>query len=326
MGLEKYIAERIIQAFFVIIAVIIINFIIVSAAPGDPIQFIAGDIAINSPEFATYLRHKWGLDRPLYERIFTYIFNIFQGDLGYSYRYLQPVSQLILERLPVTLLLMITSNVLAFIIGILLGLYSARKNGSFVDTSITSLNFLFWSTPSFLLGIILMMIFGVNLKIFPVAGLIDVRNPKEGFWLYLDIVYHSVLPIITLTLITMPLYFKVVRDTVIQQSVEEYAYMYRAIGLNESKIYKKVFRNAILPPVTLFAIHIGFAVAGAALIENVFGWPGVGRLLLDAISARDYPIIMGIYLFISITVVLANLIVDILYAYLDPRIRLQKIS
>lgn len=325
MGLARYIVSRSIQAFFLILIVIIINFVIIVSAPGDPVRFVAGDIAVSSPEVVNYLRSRWGLDRPIHERLFIYISNILRGDLGYSYRYSEPVANLILERLPVTLLLTITSNLFAFALGVFLGLRAARNAGGKRDTALTLASFFLWSAPSFWLGIVLMMIFSVNLRILPATGLMDVRNPKEGFWLYLDIAYHSILPILTLTLVTFPLYYKIVRDTVIQQASEDYVYTYRAIGFSDDVIYRKyIFRNSIIPPVTVFAIHLGFAVAGAALIENVFGWPGVGRLLLDAISFRDYPLVLGIYVIVASTVVLANLITDVLYAYLDPRIRVQR--
>lgn len=323
MSLARYVIQRIFQSILILFAIIIINFIIISLAPGDPIQFIAGDIAISSPEYAAYLRAKWGLDKPLYERLALYLYNILRGDLGYSYRYLEPVANLILERLPITLLLTVIANIIAFVTGVLLGIYSARNIGKRSDTVLNVLNFLLWSTPSFWLGILLMIIFAVNLKILPATGLIDVRNPKQGVWFYVDIVYHSILPVATLTLITMPLYYKITRDTVVQQASEDYVVTYRAIGFSEEAIYRRyIFRNSIIPPVTVLGIHLGFAVAGAALIENVFGWPGVGRLLLDSIRARDYPVILGVYIFIASSVLAANLIVDILYAVLDPRVRI----
>lgn len=316
-----------IQAFFIILAVIIVNFLIISLAPGDPVQFIAGDISLYSPEVAAYLRARWGLDKPVYERLLIYISNVLRGDLGYSYRYSVPVVSLILERVPTTLLLTITANLLAFFLGVFLGVYAARRSGSKIDTALNLVNFFLWSTPAFWFGIVLMLIFSVNLKILPATGLIDVRNPPQGFMLYLDIARHSILPVATLALVSLPLYYKIVRDTVIQQSSEDYVYTYRAIGFAEGEIYRRyIFRNSIIPPVTVFAIHMGFAIAGAALIENVFGWPGVGRLLLDSIRARDYPVILGVYLVIATSVVIANLITDILYAYLDPRVRIERRS
>jgi len=324
MGLSTYIIKRFFQSIIVIFAILLINFLIINLAPGDPARFMGGEIALSSPEYLQAIRERWGLDKPVYERFLIYLYNLLRGDLGYSYRYLQPVSTLIAERLPTTLLLTITSTLLAFFIGTYLGLRAVRKVGGKLDTILTTIMFVFWSIPSFWLGIILIMIFGVHLKILPISGLVSVREIKTGIWYYLDILYHSILPITTLTLITIPIYYKLTRDTALNQLSEDYVTTFRAVGIDEGRLFKKhIFRNAILPPVTVFGLQLGYAIAGAALIETVFGWPGMGRLLLDSIYMRDYPVIMGIYLVISISVVLSNFIVDLVYMLLDPRVRLR---
>lgn len=324
MGLSTYIIKRFFQSIIVIFAILLINFLIINLAPGDPARFMGGEIALSSPEYLQAIRERWGLDKPVYERFLVYLYNLLRGDLGYSYRYLQPVLTLIAERLPTTLLLTITSTLLAFFIGTYLGLRAVRKVGGKLDTILTTIMFVFWSIPSFWLGIILIMIFGVHLKILPISGLVSVREIKTGIWYYLDILYHSILPITTLTLITIPIYYKLTRDTALNQLSEDYVTTFRAVGIDEGRLFKKhIFRNAILPPVTVFGLQLGYAIAGAALIETVFGWPGMGRLLLDSIYMRDYPVIMGIYLVISISVVLSNFIVDLVYMLLDPRVRLR---
>lgn len=324
MSLSTYIIKRFFQSIIVIFAILLINFLIINLAPGDPARFMGGEIALSSPEYLQAIRERWGLDKPVYERFLVYLYNLLRGDLGYSYRYLQPVSTLIAERLPTTLLLTITSTLLAFFIGTYLGLRAVRKVGGKLDTILTTIMFVFWSIPSFWLGIILIMIFGVHLKILPISGLVSVREIKTGIWYYLDILYHSILPITTLTLITIPIYYKLTRDTALNQLSEDYVTTFRAVGIDEGRLFKKhIFRNAILPPVTVFGLQLGYAIAGAALIETVFGWPGMGRLLLDSIYMRDYPVIMGIYLVISISVVLSNFIVDLVYMLLDPRVRLR---
>ena len=248
--------------------------------------------------------------------------NLFKGDLGYSYRYSAPVSQLIIERLPITLLLTIAANVIAFGLGVYTGLISARRYRSGVDATLSLIAFVLNSMPSFLLGIILMLIFAVHLKVLPVSGMIDVRNPKTGVMLYIDVLYHAILPITTLALILLPSYFKIVRDTALQQLGEDYVTTFRAVGLDEWKIFKRhIFRNAILPPITLFTIRLGYSVAGAAIIETVFGWPGIGRLLLASIRERDYPVIMGIYLMVTTSIVVLSIITDLVYSLLDPRVK-----
>jgi peptide/nickel transport system permease protein len=179
-----------------------------------------------------------------------------------------------------------------------------------------------YSIPSFWLGLMLISIFGVGLRIFPTSGLVDVRASLSGIYLILDIVYHSFLPIVTLSTIQIPIYYKISRNTIIEQSSEDYVLMFSMAGMHTSDVFKKyVLRNSLLPPITVFALHLGYILSGAALVEIVFGWPGMGRLLLDAVYSRDYPLIMGIYLVTSITVPLASFIVDILYVLLDPRVK-----
>ena len=322
MGMGTYILRRVFQSIALVFVILTINFTIINLAPGSPVIFMAGQFGMASKEYVEAVIKRWGLDKPLWERLLIYFANLLRGDLGYSYRYLAPVSDLILERLPITLFLTVTSAVLAFIIGSTLGLYAARHVGRKVDAALTTTMFVFWSTPSFWLGIILMIVFGIQLRILPVSGMINVRAGYTGVMYYLDIAYHAILPITTLTLIMMPQYFKITRDAVLHQLKEDYVITFRAIGLRENELFRRhIFRNAILPPVTIFGLQLGYAAAGAVLIENVFGWPGMGRLLLDSILTRDYPVIMGIYLMISITVVFSILIVDLLYMLLDPRIR-----
>jgi len=322
MGMGTYIAKRVVHSIGIIFVILFLNFIIINSAPGNPALFMGGEVALSSPEYVKALMHRWGLDKPLYERTLIYFEHLLKGDLGYSYRYMEPVSSLILERLPVTLLLTLSSSLLAFVIGVWLGLASARRVKSKTDAAITTTMFVFWSTPSFWLGIMLMILFGVRLRLFPVSGMVSVSHLGGGVWYYLDILYHAVLPVTTLTLIMTPLYYKLTRDTAIQQLREDYVTTFRAVGLGEGYLFRKyVFRNSILPPITAFGLQLGYAVAGAVLVENVFGWPGMGRLLLDSILMRDYPVIMGIYVFVSVTVILSILLVDILYALLDPRIK-----
>ncbi|MEM0065663.1 MAG: ABC transporter permease [Sulfolobales archaeon] len=322
MSIVGYAVKKAVEGFFTIIAALTIIFFLINLAPGNPIYFIAGDPVFLSPAVVEYYTKLWGLDKPLYYRYFMYISNLLRGELGRSYRFGGPVAQLIVERLPLTLSLTITSNIIAFVVGTLLGLLAARKQGGNTDTALTVFTFIFNSVPGFLLGIVLMLVFGVHLKLFPVAGLMDLKNPKTGVMLYLDIAYHAFLPILTLTLILIPAYFKTVRDSAVQQLVEDYVTTFRAVGLDDSNIFRKhILRNVILPPITLLAIRLGFSLAGAALIENVFGWPGMGRLLLDSIRERDYPVLMGIYATVVTAIVAISKVLDVVYGVLDPRVK-----
>ena len=168
----------------------------------------------------------------------------------------------------------------------------------------------------------MILIFGVQLKILPIAGMTSVREEYTGLERYLDILRHAVLPVLSLTLVQVPVYYKVTRSSILEELGRDYVVTLRAMGLKEGHIFRRhILRNALLPPVTIFGIHLGFILAGAALVEIVFGWPGMGRLLLDAVFTRDYPLIMGIYLIIAVGVSVANFAVDLLYLVLDPRVK-----
>ncbi|MEM4490485.1 MAG: ABC transporter permease [Desulfurococcaceae archaeon] len=322
--MKTYILNRIIGSFFVILSVLVINFLIVNLAPGNPVVFMGGETGLVSKEYMDYMMKKWGLDKPIYERLIIYMYNVLRGDLGVSYRYLEPVSKLILERIPTTLMITVPSIVLGFLIGTLLATLSAYRAGTFLDSLLTTLSMIFYSVPLFWLGIVLINIFSVNLKLLPATGMISAQliGKTGSLEYYLDILKHAVLPITTLTLGIFPAYFRLTKSVVMDQLTEDYVLTLEAIGLPRFKIlYKHVLRNALLPAITLLGLQLGFAFAGAAIIENVFAWPGIGGLMLNAISARDYPLIMGIFLFVTSMVVVANIVVDLVYGYLDPRIR-----
>ncbi len=322
MSFTTYILNRVLQGIAIIFVILIINFLIVNLAPGNPIVFMGGEVALMNKEYVEALKERWGLDKPLHIRLAIYLANVLRGDLGYSYRYLEPVSQLILERLGVTLLLTITSTLIAFAIGTGSAILAVRRLGGKLDTFLTTVSMVFWSIPMFWLGIILMLIFSVRLHLLPASGMISVKHLEKGIGYYLDILRHAILPITTLTLGLFPAYFKLARDTMITQLSEDYVTTFKAVGLPDGRIvYRHVFRNAILPSITLLGLQLGYSFAGAALIEVVFGWPGIGRLLLDAVYTRDYPVILGIFFLVSSTVVAANIVIDLLYAVLDPRIR-----
>ncbi|MGC8577337.1 MAG: ABC transporter permease [Thermoproteota archaeon] len=320
MEWKEYLLRRSAQLLLTVFFALIINFLIINLAPGDPAVLMAGELA--TKEYIEAVRERWGLNKPIYERLVSYLLNVLQGNLGYSYTYLQSVSTLIAERIPVTLLLTLTSSIIAFSVGLLLAVKTSQKAFSKVDLVASNVMLTIYSIPSFWLGLMLISIFGVALRIFPTSGMVNVRSTGSGVFLILDIVYHSILPIVTLATIQVPIYYKIARNTIIEQSSEDYVSTFLMAGMSTSSIFKKyILRNSLLPPVTVFALHLGYVLSGTALVEVVFGWPGMGRLLLGAVYSRDYPLIMGIYLVTSITVSLANFFVDILYTLLDPRVR-----
>jgi peptide/nickel transport system permease protein len=322
--MKTYLLNRILGSFLVLISVLVINFLVVNLAPGNPVIFMGGETGLVSKEYMDYMMKKWGLDKPVHERLLLYMYNVLQGDLGISYRYLEPVSKLILERIPTTLMITVPSIILGFIIGTLLATISANRAGSILDSFLSTFAMVFHSVPLFWLGIVLINVFSVNLKLVPATGMVSAQlmGKTGSFEYYLDIVKHAILPVTTLTLGVFPAYFRLTKSVVMDQLTEDYVLTLQAMGLPKFKIlYKHVLRNALLPAITLLGLQLGFAFAGAAIIENVFAWPGIGGLMLNAISARDYPLIMGIFLFVTTMVIVANILVDIVYGYLDPRIR-----
>ncbi|MBC8586759.1 ABC transporter permease [Paratissierella segnis] len=319
--MARYLRKRVLTGILVILVSLIINFSLIHLAPGNPINLLAGKDN-PSQEMIDTLTKKYGLDKPIYVQFIHYIKTLLKGDLGYSIMSNEPVGKLILEKVGPTLLLALTSIILALVIGTALGILAARKRGSKFDIVMNGLSYLFDSTPNFWLGLMLILIFASKLKVFPTAGMVDLRTQSEGIAKVIDILWHLVLPLTTVTLIQIPYYFRIARSSVIQTMSEDFITTFRAAGMKENRIFNKyVFKNAILPTVTVFGINLAYVISGVAIIEIVFAWPGMGRLMMTAISKRDYPLLMGIYLLLSVSIAVCMIVVDVVYAIIDPRIR-----
>ena len=318
--LKRYIGKRILTGILCVFLALLINFTIIHLAPGDPIRILAGSDTPSEAMVET-LTAKYGLDSPLYVQFFRYLGNLLKGDMGVSVYTNQPVAHEIMNRLFPTLLLSLTSCIAALFIGTLIGIFCARHVGSKIDTFLGSISYLFDSTPSFWLGLMLILVFASWLHLFPTAGMVSLRAPSSGIGYVLDVMKHLFLPVLALALTLVPYYFRIARTSVIQVMNEDFITTLRAAGMKETKIFKKyVFRNAILPIVTVFGIQLAYIVSGSAIVEIVFSWPGMGSYMMTAISRRDYPTLMGLYFVISISVAVMMIIVDIVYSYLDPRI------
>lgn len=319
--MKRYIIRRILSGILTVLIVFALSFIIIKAAPGDPIKTLMGKDN-NDPELRAALEEKWGLNEPEYKQFFSYLGNAMHGDLGTSITFNRPVREMIGEKVAPTLLLGITAAIIALLLGTALGIYGARHEGSFLDTVISAISYGFDAMPSFWLGLMLIIIFANNLGLLPTSGMTDQRADYTGAAYYLDILKHMVLPTVTLTAVTMPGYFRIAKSSVLQVCNEEFITTLRATGMSERKIFNKyVFRNAILPTITVFGITMAFLITGVTLIEIVFAWPGMGRLTMTAITQRDYPTLLGIYLIIALSVSIVMILVDIVYALFDPRIR-----
>lgn len=319
----RYIGRQVLTIIPTILLSVVINFLLLHAAPGDPAQIYAGmDLA--TPQQIAATRKDLGLDDPLPIQFLHYVKQLATGNLGESFAYRQPVLHLILNRLPATLLLTLTSVVIAFVCGSLLGAIAARRTFSGTDVGLSFFSYVCFSIPSFWLGLILILLFASKLGWFPTSGMHDPRADYTGWRDWLDVARHMVLPTLTLVLVETPIFYRITRASVVEQQREDYVTTFRATGMPERRIFRRyALRNALLPTVTVFGLSLGFVVTGAALVEIVFAWPGIGRLTLDAVFRRDYPLLLGVYLMIAITVSLALLLTDIVYAVLDPRIRLR---
>jgi len=321
MRLFRYFLYRLAQMLPVALLIVVINFVLIHLAPGDVSILLAGEGA--DPDYMQAVRERYGLDLPLVQQLGLYIGQILQGDLGLSYRTGEPVIDIIAERVPATLLLAGTSLAIAAIVGTAIGTWISRRPGSALDTAVTTLSISLFSIPVFWLGLMLILLFAVNLRWLPSSGMVTIGGPREGLGRVLDIARHMVLPVIALSTVWLGQYVRLARASVSEVLSEGYVTTARAIGYPERTIMVRYgLRNAMLPIVTVLGLELGLLLSGAVLTETVFAWPGLGRLIYDAILARDMPIIMGAFLIMSFTVMIAALLTDLLYAALDPRVRL----
>ena len=317
------IVRRVGNGALLLFAVLILNFLLLHLAPGDIADTIAGDMGGADAEVMEEIRARFGLDKPFHHQLGLYLARLAQGDLGYSYFFQTPVTGLILERLAATLLLVISSQVLAIVVGTVLGVIAARRPNGATSHAVTLLALFGYSAPVFWTGIMLIILFCSIVPIFPVGGMIDVR--VEGGWFVrgLDVLHHLVLPMVTLASIFLALYSRLARAAMLDVLGSDYVRTARAKGLSEFLvIYKHALRNALGPVVTLAGLQFSQIISGAVLVETVFSWPGLGSLALQSILARDTPTILGILFFSSLVVVVANLLTDLVYSLVDPRIKL----
>jgi peptide/nickel transport system permease protein len=321
MSVGRYLLRRLLQAIPLLIGVIIINFLLLHAAPGEPTDYLIGQSSVEQA-FVDRLKVELGLDKPLHVQLWRFFLKAASGDLGYSFASGAPVLHLILERFPATLLLMGSQYILSAFFGILLGVLSSRKPNSFLDNSVTVFSLAGYAIPIFWLGQMFILILGYRFECFPLQGMVNLRQMYSGFAYVLDVAYHLALPVLTLTLFNMSLIVRLTRGSMLQVLGQEYIRVARSKGLSERTVLMKhALRNALLPVVTVIGLNFRTLIAGAVLTETVFAWPGLGRLTFDAIHARDYPLLMGMLVFTCILVIIGNLLTDLIYSLIDPRIR-----
>ena len=315
--------RRLAWAAGLLVAVLAINFTLIHAAPGDPASVIAGEMGGGDLQVIESIKKAYGLDRPLPEQFFTYIGKSLQGDLGQSYTFSRPVSGLIADRIGPTILLVLTALVFAIVVGTLLGVFASRRPDSLASGAVTVLSLVGYAMPVFWTGILLVILFGKVWPILPIAGMKDVRLYGVTGWAAAwDIAQHLVLPALTLSIIYLAQYSRLSRASMLEVLSSDYIRTARAKGLSEwVVVFKHALRNALMPLVTIAGLQFGNLISGAVLVETVFSWPGLGTLALEAILGRDYPTLLGVLTFSSLLVIAANLLTDLSYRWVDPRLR-----
>ncbi|RYF78042.1 MAG: ABC transporter permease [Comamonadaceae bacterium] len=322
MALVRMIVSRLGQSLLLVLAVVVLNFALVHTAPGDPVETIAGASGGMSEELKAELRADYGLDQPLPVQLAVYLGRIVQLDLGHSYFFNLPVTDLIVERLPATLLLVISSVLCAFLLGTGLGVLAARRPNGWLSQCITVLSLVGFAAPVFWTGLMLMLTFGAWWPVLPVSDMRSIDGPTEGLAGVLDVLWHLVLPMVTLSTVYLAQYSRLARASMLEVMSADFIRTARAKGLADGVVlYKHALRNAILPVVTILGLQFGNVLAGAILVETVFNWPGLGRLAFESVLRRDYPTILGVLLLSAVVVLVMNLATDLCYRLIDPRIQ-----
>jgi peptide/nickel transport system permease protein len=328
---RDYLIKKVGWSILTIAFVLVLNFFLFRILPGDPTTSIAKDPRLTA-EAREALAQRFGLDKPLFlnleggnpfeSQFFLYVGRLFHGDLGTSYNYNRPVAELLGERLWNTILLVMGGQILAIVLGVTFGLLAAWKNKTTFDAAAITFSLAAWSLPTFWLGILLLIIGSTYLGL-PTAGRETVGAGFASWWAQaVDFGKHLLLPTVTFTIVLLGEYMLIMRSSVLEILSEDYILTAKAKGLSHIQILRHhALQNAMLPIVTLIALNLGFTVSGAIQVETVFSWPGLGSMIFDAVRRQDYPVLQGAFLLVAVSVILANLAADLVYGYLDPRVK-----
>jgi peptide/nickel transport system permease protein len=320
----RLLRRRLIQAVPLMLGVVVINFCLIQLAPGSFLDLMTAENQVSDPATVELLRKTYGLDDPVWLQLVKYIWALLQFDFGFSYRQNMPVIQAISVHLPATLLLMVSSIALALAVGVAAGVVASVKVRSVWDTLVSIAAMFFFAAPSFWLGIMLIVLFAVKLGWLPVGGMATIGGAGGGVASILDILHHLILPTLALGLFYAAIYARVMRSSMLEVAQLDFVRTARAKGLSRSRVtVSHVLRNALLPVVTILGVQMGTVLAGSVVIESVFSWPGIGSLLFDSVSSRNYPVVLGIMVLGSLVVIGANIAVDLVYMWLDPRIEIR---
>lgn len=316
----RYVMRRLAQLVPALATILVVTFAVIHMAPGDPAASVAGEYA--TEESIADLRRQFGLDRPMWSQFGTYAGRMARGDFGDSFVYGRPVTTIIGERLFATLLLAATALVISVTVGILIGRVAARRPSGPLDAGITSAALLGYAIPGFWLGQLAILYLAINHRWFPAGGMEDLRIAYTGFDHVMDVAHHLFLPALVLATSEVALIVRLTRTGLIQQMGEGYVRTAQSKGLDRRyALARHAFPNAALPLITVIGSRVGFLFSGAVVVETVFSWPGLGTLLVAAVNNGDRPVALGMVTMVAVSVLLANLVTDLVYARIDPRIR-----
>lgn len=320
--MQRLIVRRLLQIIPLILGVIVMNFVLIQMAPGTLLDIMTSEQQVTDAATLERMREMYGLDQPPIVQMLKYIYSVFTLDLGFSYRHNASVFDIIMAQLPSTLLLMLTSIGIAVTFGMIAGVIASVKVNTFWDVMISLAAVVFFAAPTFWLGIMLIIVFSVWLGWLPVGGMTTIGVDYGLLGNIVDVIEHLILPALSLGLFYMAIYTRVMRASMLEVFSLDFVRTARAKGLSTQRvIFAHVFRNALLPVVTLLGLQLGTVLGGSVVIEAVFSWPGIGSLMLDSVMSRNYPVILGVFVLSAVVVAVANLLVDIAYYSLDPRIR-----
>ena len=322
---NRRIGGKLVGAVLSLAFVLVFNFFLFRVLPGDPAKNLTRNRLVPAEQVQA-LRESFGLGKPLPQQFAGYVRDTLRGDLGISYKFRRPVSDVIAERIWPTVLLLGLSTVLSTIIGLFIGIRGAWRRGSAFDRGSLAVSLALYAMPEFWLGILLLIAFGVGVGplpgLFPTGGLSTPGTDMTSLAGVLDVARHLFLPCLTLTLAYLAEYALVMRSSLLDELGEDYLVTARAKGLRDALVLRRhAVPNALLPTTTLIFLNLGFVVSGAITIETVFSWPGLGLLSYEALRTPDYPVLQGVFLLFSAAVIVANVLADLLYPYLDPRVR-----
>ncbi|RZI65511.1 MAG: ABC transporter permease [Variovorax sp.] len=319
--MRSYLLSRIGWGLLIILCILVLNFLIVHMVPGDPLHALLGDFPV-PPGYAEQIRAEFGLDKPITTQLGLYLLNLLQGNLGFSFANRMPVLDLILARLGPTMLLMLPALFFAAILGIVMGVTAAPRAGSVQDSALTAVSLFGYSVPIFWLGQMLVIVFAIHLGWLPAQGMKSMREEYEGWEAVQSLLRHLVLPGFSVMIFYIAIVSRVARASVAEALHHDYVLTAKAKGLSGRTIlWRHVLPNAMIPVITVIGYNFGHSLTGAILVETVFAWPGIGSLFITSITNRDYPVLQGIFLLAAVSVVVINILTDLLYALLDPRVR-----